>query len=49
MLTPSQLEARRHGIGGSDAGAVVYRGRRILLHRELYLAWIAQRSRRAAA
>lgn len=35
--------------GLEDSGAVVHRGRRILLHRELYLTWIAQRSRRAVA
>ena len=35
--------------GLESTGAVIYRGRRILLHRELYLGWIAARSRRSAA
>jgi hypothetical protein len=35
--------------GLEASGAVIYRGRRILLDRARYLDWIAERSRKVAA
>jgi hypothetical protein len=32
--------------GLEASGAVIFRGRRILLHREKYLAWLTEQSRR---
>jgi hypothetical protein len=34
---------RRKDNGLEASGAVIYRGRRILLHRERYLTWVARR------
>lgn len=34
--------------GLEASGAVIYRGRKILLHRERYLTWLDQRGRAAA-
>lgn len=38
----------RESNGLEASGAVIYRGRRILLHRERYLSWLEQRGRVAA-
>ena len=35
--------------GLEATGAVVYRGRKILLHREKYMAWMMGRGRKGAA
>lgn len=37
----------RHSNGLAESGAIVYRGRRLLLHRGRYLAWLTRRSQRA--
>jgi len=39
----------RRNNGLEDSGAVIYRGRHILLHRGRYLAWLEQRSRKVRA